>query len=79
MKRYEVTCQPMDSDFPRQQQYTSVRWMRSKRVHTCLRLYGGIAKRTRTTSALLCLYDSTCADGLRNYLLIWKQTQVARA
>jgi hypothetical protein len=78
MKRYEVTCQPMDGDFSRQQQYTSVRWMRSKRVHVCLGLYGGTAKRTRTTSALFRLYDSTCSGGLRSSKLIWKETEVAR-
>jgi hypothetical protein len=79
MKRYEVTCQPMDSDIPRKHQYTSVRWMRSKRVHTCLGLYEDPAKRTRTTFALLCLYNSTCFGGLRNCMLIRKEAKFACA
>src|SRR6266581_3009974 len=38
--------------------------------NACLGLYGDTAKRTRTTSAILCLSNSTCSSGLTNFLLI---------
>ena len=66
MKRWEVTYQLMDSDFPRNHPvYYCLSGVPSKRVNACLGLYGGPAKRTRTIPAILCLYDSTCSGGLK--------------
>ena len=53
MKRWEVTYQLMDSDFPRNHPvYYCLSGVPSKRVNACLGLYEGNAKRTHTISSL---------------------------
>jgi hypothetical protein len=63
MKRYEVTRQPRDGDFPWQHQYTDTYRVCAPLGSTPV--WGGLghAKRLQTTSPLLSLYDSTCAGG----------------
>ncbi len=56
MKRWEVTYQLMDGDFPRNHPvYWCVSGVPSRQIDACLGLYGGNAKRTHTISPSLSL------------------------